>query len=128
MKCRAGRYYRFKPYRDIIPILISRYLLVQLHDTLRMRIDKINTCYLATPHEMADGSSVELLSLEGATSTVWRPFGFLRRNGKIFESNKKKRQFVYCKHCSKRPKYNGSTTTMCSHLENKSLPQVQCTP
>ena len=61
-------------------------------------------------------SDVELLPLEGATSAVWSHFGFPARNGKILESDRKKRQFVHCKLCPKRIKYSGNTTNMRSHL------------
>ncbi len=37
------------------------------------------------------------LPLEDANSAVWNHFGFPARNGKILESDRKKRQVVYCK-------------------------------
>ncbi len=72
------------------------------------------TCSLAG--KMAEAS--ELLPLEGATSAVWSHFGFPACDGKILESDRKKRQFVSCKLCSKRINYSGNTTNMRSHLRD----------
>ncbi len=42
-------------------------------------------------------SNIKFLPLEDANSGVWSHFGFPARNGKILESDRKKRQLVYCK-------------------------------
>ncbi len=42
-------------------------------------------------------SIVKFLPLEDANSAVWSHFGFPARNGKILESDRTKRQLVYCK-------------------------------
>ena len=60
----------------------------------------------------------ELLPLEGSTSLVWKYFGFPGKDGKIFESDKKKRTKVYCKLCSRSYSYVGNTTNMWQHLED----------
>ena len=58
---------------------------------------------------MAGSSSrLELLPLEGSCSAVWHHFGFPSKDGRIIQE-KKKRNEVHCKICSKVLKYNGST-------------------
>ena len=71
---------------------------------------------------MAESSSsteslTEYLPLEKAKSPVWRFFGFPARNGKFLESDKKKRQSVYCKLCKQELSYKGNTKNMLVHLQ-----------
>ncbi len=42
-------------------------------------------------------SNIKFLPLEHGNSAVWSHFGFPARNGEILESDRKKRQLVYCK-------------------------------
>ena len=66
---------------------------------------------------MAGSSSrLELLPLEGSSSAVWNHFGFPSKDGRIIQE-KKKRNEVQCKICSKVLKYNGSTTNLRFHLK-----------
>ena len=59
-------------------------------------------------------SQHDLLPLEGATSSVWKFFGFPGKDGKIFEADKKKRKRVCCKLCSRSYSY---VANMWQHLE-----------
>ena len=61
-------------------------------------------------------SQHDLLLLEGATSSVWKFFGFPGKDGKFFEADKKRKR-VYCKLCSRSYSYVGNTTNMWQHLE-----------
>ena len=61
--------------------------------------------------------SAELLPLEHSTSVVWKFFGFPSRDGKIIETDKKKRRRVYCKLCRRNYSYVGNTSNMWQHLE-----------
>ena len=56
-----------------------------------------------------EAGKVELLPLEGATSGVWRYFGFLSKDGKFMEPDKNKWTSVHCKLCAKVLKYTGNT-------------------
>ena len=66
---------------------------------------------------LSSESLTEYLPLEKAKSPVWRFFGFPARDGKFLESNKKKRQSVYCKLCKQVLSYKGNTTNMLVHLQ-----------
>ena len=46
-----------------------------------------------------DGVRQRFLPLEGSRSKVWKHFGFLARDGKYCEPNKKKCKVVYCVIC-----------------------------
>ena len=59
----------------------------------------------------------EYLPLERSKSRIWEHFGFLARDGKYCEPDKKKRRLVYCKVCECSYKYCGNTTNMCYHLK-----------
>ena len=61
--------------------------------------------------------STELIPLEGATSAVWKYFGFPAKNGFI-QPDKKKRNKVNCKLCMKVITYSGNTTNMRVHLRD----------
>ena len=61
-------------------------------------------------------SNRELLPLENAKSQVWDYFGFPAQGGEFIE-DKKKRNIVFCKLCSKQLSYQGSTTNMTVHLQ-----------
>ena len=62
-------------------------------------------------------AALELLPLEGATSSVWTHFGFPSSNGKIIEERKNRKQ-VYCRLCPKVLKYSGNTTNLRFHLQS----------
>ena len=62
--------------------------------------------------------STELIPLEGATSAVWKYFGFPAKNGKFIQPDKKKRNKVNCKLCVKVITYSGNTTSMRAHLRD----------
>lgn len=62
-------------------------------------------------------SDCELLQLDKATSTVWQYFGFPAKEGKFLEPDKKKRNRVCCKLCSRDFSYVGNTTNMWQHLK-----------
>ena len=84
---------------------------------------------------MASSSDTDYLPLPGATSEVWKYFGFPAINGKhsneylsyilfiiiiigkFIEPDKKKRTSVHCKLCPKVLKYSGCTTNLRYHLE-----------
>ena len=59
----------------------------------------------------------EFLPLERSKSRIWEHFGFLARDGKYCEPDKKKRKLVYCKVCECSYKYCGNTTNMRYHLK-----------
>ena len=59
----------------------------------------------------------EFLPLEISKSRIWEHFGFLARDGKYCEPDKKKRKLVYCKVCECSYKYCGNTTNMRYHLK-----------
>ena len=80
---------------------------------------------------MASSSDTDYLPLPGATSEVWKYFGFPAINGKhsneylsyiiiiigkFIEPDKKKRTSVHCKLCPKVLKYSGCTTNLRYHL------------
>ena len=65
---------------------------------------------------MAVAPTQELLPLEGSSSAVWKYFGFPAINGKIV-IEKKERDKVHCKLCSRVIKYSGSTTNLRFHLK-----------
>ncbi len=76
----------FKHNRDKIPVSESRYFWIRIVQCQpRVRSAKIAE------------SNIQFLPLEEASSAVWSHFGFPERNGKILESDRKKRQLVYCK-------------------------------
>ena len=52
------------------------------------------------------------LSLERSKSRIWEHFGFLARDGKYCEPDKKKRRLVYCKVCECSYKYSENTTNI----------------
>ena len=58
----------------------------------------------------------ELIPLEGASSKIWKYFGFPGKDGQYIERDKRKRNEVTCGRCKKRFKYNGNTSNMRSHL------------
>ena len=55
---------------------------------------------------------LELLPLESSTSPVLKFFGFPSRDGKVLESDKKKRKRVFCKLCKRDYSYVGNTTNL----------------
>ena len=65
-----------------------------------------------------EAGKVELSPLEGATSGVWRYFGFPSKDGKFVEPDKNKRTSVHCKLCAKVLKYAGNTTNLRYHLKH----------
>lgn len=69
--------------------------------------------------------SVELLPLEHSTSVVWKFFGFPSRDGKIIETDKKKRRQVYCKLCQCDYSYVGNTSNMWQHLEESHVEEFR---
>ena len=71
---------------------------------------------MASPVLM-DEDLVELLPLENSTSVVWKFFGFPSCDGKMMESDKKKRKRVFCKLCKRDYSYVGNTTNLWQHLE-----------
>ena len=73
--------------------------------------------------KMESSDRVELLPLEEAKSLIWTHFGFKGKDGKIFESDKKKRKRVYCKLCPGDFSYSGNTTNMWNHLEDSHIEQ-----
>ena len=58
-----------------------------------MRITRLKMASHASV--IVDDDSPELSPLENSTSTVWKFFGFPSRDGKIIESDKKKRKRVF---------------------------------
>ena len=60
----------------------------------------------------SEGARRQFLPLEGSKSKVWEHFGFLARDGKYCEPDKKKRKVVYCKVYESSYKYCGNTTNM----------------
>ena len=66
---------------------------------------------------LTDEDLVELLPLENSTSVVWKFFGFPSCDGKMMESDKKKRKRVFCKLCKRDYYYVGNTTNLWQHLE-----------
>ena len=66
---------------------------------------------------MAD-SEHELLPLPGSKSAIWAYFGFLAKEGKFVEKDKRKRNAVICKTCKREFVYTGSTTNLIVHLRN----------
>ena len=62
---------------------------------------------------MAVQATKELLPLEGATSAVWKHFGFPSQDGKIVQE-KKKRDSVHCKYTVQRV----LTMKTCAENEN----------
>ena len=72
-----------------------------------------------------EAGKVELLPLEGATSGVWRYFGFPSKEGKFVEPDKNKRTSVHCKLCTKVLKYAGNTTNLRYHLEHSHRAEFQ---
>ena len=58
----------------------------------------------------------ELLSLPGSKSAIWAYFGFLAKEGKFVEKDKRKRNAVFCKTCKSEFVYTGSTTNLIVHL------------
>ena len=69
--------------------------------------------------------SAELLPLEHSTSVVWKFFGFPSRDGKIIETDKKKRWRVYCKLCRRNYSYVGNTSNMWQHLEESHVEEFR---
>ena len=61
-------------------------------------------------------TEVELIPLEGCTSKIWRYFGFPGKDRQFLEKDKRKRNEVTCRVCSKRFKYCGNTSNMRLHL------------
>ena len=47
----------------------------------------------------------------------WEYFDFPAENGKVTEKDKKKRNEVFCKLCSKEINYQGNTTNKMVHLQ-----------
>ena len=72
-----------------------------------------------------DEGKTDLLPLEGALSSVWSYFGFLAKDGRFVEPDKKKRTTVHCKLCARVLKYAGNTTNLRFHLENTHRTQFQ---
>ena len=66
---------------------------------------------------LTDEDLVQLLPLENSKSVVWKFFGFPSRDGKMMESDKKKRKRVFCKLCKRDYSYVGNTTDLWQHLE-----------
>ena len=66
---------------------------------------------------MAD-SEHELLPLPGSKSTIWAYFGFLAKEGKFVEKDKRKRNAVICKTCKREFVYTRNTTNLIVHLRN----------
>ena len=66
---------------------------------------------------MAD-SEHELLALPGSKSMIWAYFGFLAKEGRFAEKDKRKRNAVICKTCKRGFVYTGSTTNLIVHLQN----------
>ena len=59
-----------------------------------------------------------LQPLEGATSIVWKFFGFdADKDGRILVSDKRKRTKVSCNRCNKKLKYTGGTSNLHYHLD-----------
>ena len=58
----------------------------------------------------------EFLPLERSKIRIWKHFGFLARDGKYCEPDKKCK-LVYCKVCECSYKYCGNTTNMHYHLK-----------
>ena len=65
----------------------------------------------------SSSSECELLQLDRAASNVWQYFGFPAKEGKFVEPDKKKRNRVSCKLCSRDFSYVGNTTNMWQHLK-----------
>ena len=68
---------------------------------------------------------LELLPLESSTSPVWKFFGFPSRDGKVLESDKKKRKRVFCKLCKRDYSYVGNTTNLWQHLEESHIEEYR---
>lgn len=66
---------------------------------------------------LTDEDLVKLLPLENSMSVVWKFFGFPSLDGKMIESDKRKRKHVYCKLCKRDYSYIGNTTNLWQHLE-----------
>ena len=61
--------------------------------------------------EVEESVNGNLQPLEGATSVVWKFFGFdADKDGRIFVTEKRKRTTVSCNHCNKKLKYTGVLT------------------
>ena len=59
-----------------------------------------------------------LQPLEGATSVVWKFFGFdADEDGQIIVAEKRKRTTVSCNRCNKKLKYTGGTSNLHYHLD-----------
>ena len=59
-----------------------------------------------------------LQPLEGATSVVWKFFGFdVDKDGRILVADKRKRTKVSCNRCNKKLKYTGGTSNLHFHLD-----------
>ena len=69
--------------------------------------------------------SAELLLLEHSTSVVCKFFGFPSQDGKIIETDKKKRRRVYCKLCRHSYSYVGNTSNMWQHLEESHVEEFR---
>ena len=65
---------------------------------------------------MSQSEDTKLIPLEGASSKIWKYFGFPGKDGQLTERDKRKRNEVICSCCRKRFKYNGNTSNMRSHL------------
>ena len=69
-----------------------------------------------TRRDESQSGETELIPLEGASSKIWKYFGFPGKDGQYIERDKRKRNEVTCGRCKKRFKYNGNTSNMRSHL------------
>ena len=69
-----------------------------------------------TRRDESQSEETELIPLEGASSKIWKYFGFPGKDGQYTERDKRKRNEVICSRCKKRFKYNGNTSNMRSHL------------
>ena len=75
--------------------------------------------------ELTVTESTELLPLEHSTSIVWKYFGFPSKDGKITETDKKKRRRVYCKLCRRDYSYVGNTSNIWQHLEESHIDKAK---
>ena len=66
-----------------------------------------NSCHDKSQSDNTDDT--ELIPLEGASSKIWKYFGFPGKDGQFTERDKRKQNEVICSRCKKRFKYNGNT-------------------
>ena len=68
--------------------------------------------------ETHDGTTRNLKSLEGATSVVWKFFGFdVDDEGRILVADKRKQRAVTCIRCNKQLRYTGGNSNLHFHLD-----------